>query len=399
MLPRRILVPARTPLMVSALLAASFLALLAPLAASLGAQQASFVYRLGVDTVAIDQFTRTPTRVTGELINRGAAVARVQYDVTLGADGRPTSATYRVLQADGTPITGRPTEIRASFFRDSVKRELVWPESTQVAVSAAPNPVLGAFPAWGLAEATFAQMRRTKAPSATVSTVGASAAPPAPATFTVGAGDTITTISPAGRFIFRVAPDGKLLAFDATESTVKYTATRGPGGLDLAAIAKSLVPLGVVSGRATARASFGGGPLVLVDYGRPHVRGRTVWGGLLIPVDSVWRAGANEATHLVTTNELTFGSLVVPPGTYTLWVVQTRTGPQLIINKQFGQWGAGPGTYDPAKDLGRVPMTLAAAPAPVEELTYTVRNLGGGRGALDLAWGPSVATASFTLKR
>jgi hypothetical protein len=381
------------------LVAPALLAALVTLAAPLGAQQASFVYRLGVDTVAIDQFTRTPTRLTGEVINRGVAIARVQYDVTLGPDGRPTSAVYRILQADGTPITGRPSEIRASFFRDSVKREAVWPDSTQVTVVAAPNPVLASFPAFGQAEAAFVQMRRTKATTATFSAIPATTAAPSRNTFTVGAGDTITTISPAGRFVFRVDRDGRLLSFDGTESTVKYTASRGPGGLDLAAIAKSLAPLGVVSGRATARASFGGGPLVLVDYGRPRVRGRTVWGGLLIPVDSVWRAGANEATHLVTTNELTFGSLVVPPGTYTLWVVQTRSGPQLIINKQFGQWGAGPGTYDPANDLGRVPMTLAPAPAPVEELTYTVRNLGGGRGAIDLAWGPSVATVPFTLKR
>ncbi len=41
-------------------------------------------------------------------------------------------------------------------------------------------------------------------------------------------------------------------------------------------------------------------------------------------------------------------------------------------------------------------MQIAATPAHVEEMTVTVRNLGMNRGALDFAWGESVATALFT---
>jgi hypothetical protein len=50
--------------------------------------------------------------------------------------------------------------------------------------------------------------------------------------------------------------------------------------------------------------------MVVVDYGRPQVRERTVWGGTLVPFDSVWRAGANDATHLFTTRPLTLGSVM-----------------------------------------------------------------------------------------
>ena len=57
-------------------------------AAPLQAQQASLVYRLGKDTVAIEQYTRTAKSLTGEMVQRsGAAVVRVQYDVTIGGDG------------------------------------------------------------------------------------------------------------------------------------------------------------------------------------------------------------------------------------------------------------------------------------------------------------------------
>ena len=137
---------------------------------------------------------------------------------------------------------------------------------------------------------------------------------------------------------------------------------------------------------------------MLVDYGRPQVRERSVWGGTLVPFDSVWRTGANDATHLFTTRVLTFGSagaeLVVPPGQYTLFVQHTRAGTWLIVNKQTGQWGT---VYSAANDLGRVPMTLAATPSHVEEFTITVKSQNPTRGALELAWGPSAATVPFAV--
>jgi hypothetical protein len=63
-------------------------------ATSVSAQQASLVYRLGKDTVAIEQYVRTATGMTGEMVQRsGAAVARYQYTITLAKNGRPTTAS------------------------------------------------------------------------------------------------------------------------------------------------------------------------------------------------------------------------------------------------------------------------------------------------------------------
>ena len=62
-------------------------------AASADAQQGAMIYQLGRDTVAVEQFNRTAQRFTGEMVSRGpAAVVRFQYEIMLGADGRPTSA-------------------------------------------------------------------------------------------------------------------------------------------------------------------------------------------------------------------------------------------------------------------------------------------------------------------
>jgi hypothetical protein len=135
--------------------------------------------------------------------------------------------------------------------------------------------------------------------------------------------------------------------------------------------------------------------VVFVNYGRPQVRGRTVWGGLLVPADTLWRLGANEATHLATSRELIFSNVVVPPGLYTLWFFNAADGPMLVINRQVGQWGT---SYDAARDLGRIPVQMAATPEHVEDFTITLRNLGPGRGAIDFAWGDRMATAAFTFR-
>jgi hypothetical protein len=153
-------------------------------------------------------------------------------------------------------------------------------------------------------------------------------------------------------------------------------------------------PTGTLSLRETVRGAFGPGGMVVVDYGRPMVRERTVWGGTLVPFDSVWRAGANDATHLFTTRSLTFGSVTLAPGMYTLWVQHTRDHTSLIINRQTGQWGT---AYDPAQDVGRVEMQSAAAPGFVETFTIAVRALGGPRGMLEMSWGDRVMAAPFTV--
>jgi hypothetical protein len=87
--------------------------------------------------------------------------------------------------------------------------------------------------------------------------------------------------------------------------------------------------------------------------------------------------------------------MTLAPGLYTLWTQYTRNGTYLIVNRQVGQWGT---EYDARQDIGRVRMDMAATPEHVEDFTITVRPTGPNRGAIDLAWGDSVATANFTVK-
>ena len=133
-----------------------------------------------------------------------------------------------------------------------------------------------------------------------------------------------------------------------------------------------------------------GGKSVTITYSSPGVKGRE---GQLFTKDGkishdphypVWRGGANAATTLKTDGDLTIGDLKVPAGTYTLFVdISDPDNWSLIVNKQTGEWGL---AYDGSHDLGKTKMMMSKPPAMVENLVYTIKDSGGGKGSLTLEW-------------
>lgn len=373
-------------------MAAAFSAIIAPTA---HAQPATIIYKLGTDTLAIEQFTRSATRITGDMAQRnGTAVVRVHYEMTVDATGRPTTAIIARMNGDGSVIANNPKETRFRFTADSVVREAVFADSTQRRAFVAAHALVN-FPVFVYAPLEFLASAK-RAAGASIDSL--------PAVGITGGlgftgltafkGDTMRLNGAPYAMLMRFDASGKLQLTDGKYTTNKAVGTRTTGTVDVASVARSMKPTGVLSVRDEARASFGPGGMVLIDYGRPLVRERSVWGGLLVPFDSVWRAGANDATHLFITRQMTIGTMTLPSGMYTLWVQHTRTGTFLIVNRQIGQWGT---QYDASKDIGRVQMQLAATPSHVEEFTITVKALAGNRGTIEMAWGPSVASVPFSV--
>ncbi|MEP6763170.1 MAG: DUF2911 domain-containing protein [Gemmatimonadaceae bacterium] len=357
------------------------------------AQPATMVYRLGPDTLAVEQYTHANNRITGEMVVRvPGPVARVKYDVAVGADGRPMTAIITRMQADGSPPVAGAREYRIRITADSAYRETVFADSTSRVALAVKKAMIN-FPVYvyGPSELLSA-LKKGGTPMDSVPAIGVGGG----VQFTGLAamkGDTVHLVGPAYAMNMRFDAKNQLLLVDGKFTTNKAYATRANGTVDIAAIAKSMKPSGVLSVRDFARASFGPGGMVDIDYGRPMVRDRTVWGGLLIPFDSVWRAGANDATHMFTTRELTIGDMKLKAGMYTLWVQHTHNGTFLIVNSQVGQWGT---QYNASRDIGRVAMQMTPATAPVEEFTISIRPQ-GNRGVIEMAWGPMVASVPFTV--
>lgn len=132
------------------------------------------------------------------------------------------------------------------------------------------------------------------------------------------------------------------------------------------------------------------GAKIVLEYGRPALKGRPE--SQLMPPGKPWRTGADEATIITTDKPLTFGTLTLQPGTYT---INTQPGEtwQLIFGKlgKPGQWGI---PYQDALEVGRVPMTSGKTTAPVEQLTISVDDTPAGA-TLRIEWGTTSATAAF----
>jgi len=169
----------------------------------------------------------------------------------------------------------------------------------------------------------------------------------------------------------------------------------------LLAIAGLLLALGSASAQVsppeTATGKIANATLT-VKYCAPSVRGRQIFGegGRVMedPTAPIWRAGANDATALHVSANISVEGLAVPKGDYTLYVnVKDPDAWELVISKETGQWGT---SYDPSKDLGRVKMLMSKPPAPIETLKYTISSAGGKKGTLQLAWENHIAVVPIT---
>ena len=145
----------------------------------------------------------------------------------------------------------------------------------------------------------------------------------------------------------------------------------------------------------TASVKFDDGKTVTIDYSRPSMRNRKIFGEL-VPYGQIWRTGANSATSFKTDVDLTIGGAAVPAGSYTLYTIPGETAWKLVINKQTGQWGT---DYDEKQDLARVDMKVANNATPTEQFTISLDKTGATSATLKLDWASTNASVSISEKK
>ena len=75
-----------------------------------------------------------------------------------------------------------------------------------------------------------------------------------------------------------------------------------------------------------------------VFYNRPYKKGREIFGNL-VPYDSVWRTGANEATTFKTNKDIMVDGSLLQKGEYTLWTIPKKKSWEIIFNNKMYPWG------------------------------------------------------------
>jgi len=133
---------------------------------------------------------------------------------------------------------------------------------------------------------------------------------------------------------------------------------------------------------------------ITIDYSRPGVKGRKIWGELVPyglgpggksnPEKRVpWRAGANETTTLTFSKDILIEGQKLPAGKYGLFMIPSEKEWVIIFSKKNAEWGSY--TYDEADDAMRVTVTPVKAPHQ-EWLLYGFDELAGTKATMYLHW-------------
>ncbi|WP_299551070.1 DUF2911 domain-containing protein [Seonamhaeicola sp.] len=123
---------------------------------------------------------------------------------------------------------------------------------------------------------------------------------------------------------------------------------------------------------------------VTLEYSRPGVKGRTVFGDL-VPYGKVWRTGANARTKITFSTDVSVGGQALKAGSYSIFTIPTAESWEVVFyndGKQFGTPAELDAQYVAAKATGK------AYPIPfsVETFTIDLNNLTNSGARLEFIW-------------
>lgn len=129
------------------------------------------------------------------------------------------------------------------------------------------------------------------------------------------------------------------------------------------------------------------GTRALVCYGRPSMRGRTVFGDL-VPYGQLWRTGANEPTIIHLPFPASIAGIDVEAGSYSIYTEPGEQQWTIIVNAATDQWGIENQYNDAvrAQEVGRATVPSEQTASPVEMFTISAEPQGDDAADLVLEW-------------
>jgi hypothetical protein len=321
-------------------------------------ERAAFITTLGNDTIAVETLERTNTHVRATVVLRVPRTTLRVYDVALNGNGVAT----QMITTSYDPAAGvLSNPQRADTVR--IASELPFIDMVH----------------WPF-DFVLQRMTRENQDSATVPFVNGNRTTPFIMRRT---GESIWLTHPTrGTMTGTADADGRVTSIDASQTTRALRVTRTDGA-DINALARSFAArdaggsgIASLSGRAKQTFNLDGGTIEF-DYGTPAKRGRAIFGSL-VRYGTVWRTGANEATHMTTERDLKIGGVAVPAGRYTLFSIPNETEWTLIVSRKTDITGT---AYDATQDLARIPLKVRRLGTTVENFTIAIED-----GELRLKW-------------
>lgn len=128
---------------------------------------------------------------------------------------------------------------------------------------------------------------------------------------------------------------------------------------------------------------------VSVDYSRPAVRGRAIFGDL-VPYGKIWRTGANMRTKFKTDSDLKIDGKELKKGTYAILTIPNKESWDIVFYTEYETGGA-PAELDDSKVALKVNAKVNAMEHPAENFTIAFGDLSDGvSGNMYIMWDKTI---------
>jgi hypothetical protein len=129
-----------------------------------------------------------------------------------------------------------------------------------------------------------------------------------------------------------------------------------------------------------------------IAYSRPYKNNREIFGAL-VPYGQWWRTGANEATTIKLSRDVSFSGQTLKAGLYSVVTFPGTDNWQIVFNKKIPDWGT---SYFPEEDVLRVEGKVESLPEIVEQFTIDFSEENGSP-VLIIAWDQIKVTTPFSV--
>lgn len=134
---------------------------------------------------------------------------------------------------------------------------------------------------------------------------------------------------------------------------------------------------------------------VTLEYSRPAVRDREIFGGL-VPFGEVWRTGANANTKITFSDSVEIGGKKLAKGTYAIYTIPNKDSWEVMFYTDASNWG-NPQVWDDSKVALKATAKVETMPFSMESFGIFVNEISNDGAVLDFVWSNTAASLPFTV--
>ena len=123
---------------------------------------------------------------------------------------------------------------------------------------------------------------------------------------------------------------------------------------------------------------------ISVEYSRPGVKGRAVFGDL-VPFGKTWRTGANSNTKVTFSSDVSIDGQTLNAGSYGLYTVPNENSWEIIFYSESDNSGV-PRDWDDTKIVAKTSVEVYSMPMNVETFTITFDDVSSTSAVIGLLW-------------